>query len=242
LANSAGGMRKNGRGRVSESSFKKTKQRLQNDRWKARLNGVTNDELPDRGELDYIERTHPGIRSTKLEYDILEDELYMLRNRPAYMGGSGDIRTLADAAQIRRVNMQPNLVGEDELASSATIDADRAVKTGSVKDRNITGIKIARGAIEDEHVSGLSAGKVSRGYKARDVDYGGKAAVPIKAVRGEKNLARKSDIPKTSQFAKKSEVAKLKQQIRSLRRSRDRKDRRPSRQEKRDDNNRQRDN
>lgn len=137
-------MRKNGHARPAESDFKSTKRRLQQDRWKAKINGVTNAEIPDRDELDYFGNTFAGLSRMKLEF-----------------------RGLTDQEQAT------NSTDSRVLASHASIDGQRAVTRNAVQDKiinvaklddNLNGLngKIPDGEINMNKTTGnLAAGRVS---------------------------------------------------------------------------------
>jgi hypothetical protein len=117
------GPRRNGhREAPTGGSYDALRSRLRTERWKAKVDGVTNLHVPDRGTPDTDTReVFEGFDSMKLAEQILSDAaLYKEQSRPSYYDGSNIpalIKTFPGTIFLTRDHLGPDLVESGNIKS-----------------------------------------------------------------------------------------------------------------------------
>jgi len=144
-----------------EPSYQKLRGKLRTERWEAKIGGITNLNIPDRGTLDARGESFTGLDRMKVK-----------------------ALTLTEAEQAS------NSTDGRVLASGST-NPERAVDTAHIKDSAVTNRVLAADSVDTAQLknSAITAGKLPAGtkigqIKARptgtpdDMDWGGQGSVP----------------------------------------------------------------
>jgi len=175
-----------------EASYSKLRGKLRTERWEAKIGGITNLNVPDRGTLDARGESFTGLDRLKVK-----------------------ALTLTEAEQAT------NSTDGRVLASGST-NPERAVDTAHIKDGAITRPKIPANTIsESELAPGSVAGghiKGKLGKSVLDLDLGnidGKLNIGTKS-DGDLPFSRVKEVPN---FAKQANLSKLEKRVKKLEQS-----------------------
>lgn len=154
-------IRKNTHARPAENDFRTTKQRLQQARWKAKINGITNAEIPDRNELDYFGNTFDGISRMKLAFRGITEEEQAENSTTNFVLASH----VTDSAQravgtnhikedsIENVHQKENSTTQFVLASHNSDDNQRAVGPDHIKNTTLESRHFKNSVVRGDHIS-----------------------------------------------------------------------------------------